>query len=140
MTTAHLLSKLDRVRQTGPGRWLAACPAHDDRRASLSIRELENGRVLVHDFAGCDVDAVVGAIGLTVSDLFPPRDSVKYERQSRHSIHPADALAALAHEALIVLVTARSVASGDALNQSDLDRLSLAVSRISAATGVCNGH
>ena len=46
-----LLSKLDGVKRTGPGRWLAKCPAHEDRRASLAIREGDVGKTLVHCFA-----------------------------------------------------------------------------------------
>jgi hypothetical protein len=55
MTADALLHKLDGVRRTGTDRWIAKCPAHDDRRASLSIRELNDGRALLHDFAGCGV-------------------------------------------------------------------------------------
>ena len=57
------------------GRGLAArCPAHDDRRASLSITEADDGRVLLRCFAGCSVNAIVEAVGLEVRDLFPPRE------------------------------------------------------------------
>src|SRR5580765_7266512 len=64
MTAELLLSKLDGVRSRGPDAWLARCPAHDDRRPSLSIRELPDGRLLVHDFAGCSVEDVLTALGL----------------------------------------------------------------------------
>ena len=50
MTADRLRSRLHRAKQTGPGRWLASCPAHDDRRASLSIRELDDGTVLIRCF------------------------------------------------------------------------------------------
>ena len=43
MIAAKLLDRLPGVRKTGPGRWIAPCPAHEDRRPSLSIRELEDG-------------------------------------------------------------------------------------------------
>ena len=64
MTVDVLLSKLDSIRQMGPGRWLARCPAHEDRRASLSVRELDDGTVLVHDFAGCSIFEIVAAAGI----------------------------------------------------------------------------
>ena len=41
MTAATILDRLDGVRPTGDGRWIARCPAHDDRSPSLSIREAE---------------------------------------------------------------------------------------------------
>lgn len=42
-----LLSRLDGVKEAGPGKWIARCCAHEDRKPSLSIREVED-RVLVH--------------------------------------------------------------------------------------------
>ncbi len=75
MTVDVLLTRLDAVRQVGPGRWLARCPAHDDRHASLSLRELDDGRVLVHDFAGCSVEDVLAAAGLTFDALYPEQAS-----------------------------------------------------------------
>jgi hypothetical protein len=38
---------------------MACCPAHDDRNPSLSVRRAPDGRVLVHCFAGCSLDAVL---------------------------------------------------------------------------------
>jgi hypothetical protein len=67
-----LTSKLHGAKKAGNG-WVARCPAHDDRRASLSIGEGEDGRVLVHCHAGCDTSAVLAAVGLKMADLFPPK-------------------------------------------------------------------
>lgn len=39
--------------RTGRG-WAAKCPCHNDRRASLSITEGEDGRLLMNCFAGCE--------------------------------------------------------------------------------------
>lgn len=77
MTPAErLLERLEAVRETGPGRWLARCPSHEDGRPSLSIREGDDGRVLAHCFAGCPVEEIVSAVGLELSDLFPPREKL----------------------------------------------------------------
>jgi hypothetical protein len=54
MIADTMLSRLDGVRRTGADRWLALCPAHDDKRPSLSVREIDN-RVLVHCWADCTV-------------------------------------------------------------------------------------
>lgn len=66
---ARVLERLQLVQRSGQG-WSARCPAHRDDRASLSIGEGRDGRVLIHCFAGCDVTEVVDAIGLRMSDLF----------------------------------------------------------------------
>lgn len=57
------------VKDLGHGRWSAQCPAHDDRDPSLSIKECEDGTVLVHCFAGCPTNAVVESIGWQMSML-----------------------------------------------------------------------
>jgi hypothetical protein len=65
-----VLSKLPSAKRNGQG-WHARCPAHDDRRASLSIAEGDDGRALLHCHAGCEPDAICGAIQLRPADLFP---------------------------------------------------------------------
>ena len=52
MSADALLSRLDGVKKTGHGQWIARCPAHEDRSPSLSIAEKDD-RVLVHCHAGC---------------------------------------------------------------------------------------
>jgi putative DNA primase/helicase len=66
-----LLARLEGVRPAGPNSWVARCPAHEDRDPSLSIT-LRDGRVLIHCFAGCAPDEVLGAVGLTWKDLRAP--------------------------------------------------------------------
>ena len=66
----RVLARLPSARRSGKG-WQARCPAHDDRRPSLSISEGADGRALVHCHAGCSKDAVLAALGLTGDDLRP---------------------------------------------------------------------
>ena len=70
MTTQDILSRLQGVKG-GHGQWTARCPAHDDRQNSLSVGEGDDGRVLLRCHAGCDVDRITAALGLSSSDLFP---------------------------------------------------------------------
>ena len=63
------LPRLRGVRRNGAG-WLALCPAHDDREPSLSLREGEDGRVLLKCFSGCPAEDVCRALGLQVAALF----------------------------------------------------------------------
>lgn len=57
------------ARKSGAN-WLARCPAHQDRSPSLSIREGDDGRVLLHCFAGCPTESICSALGIKLSDLF----------------------------------------------------------------------
>ena len=65
-----LLSKLPDAKRNGKS-WYARCPAHDDRRPSLSIAEGDDGRALVHCHTGCTTQAIIDAMGLNLIDLMP---------------------------------------------------------------------
>jgi hypothetical protein len=51
-------------------KWMAHCPAHEDRTPSLQVSEGREGKALVHCFAGCEPEAVLGALALEWNDLF----------------------------------------------------------------------
>jgi hypothetical protein len=93
-TISKVLELLQGVRRSGSG-WAARCPAHEDEKASLSVSEGEDGRVLIHCFAGCAAEAIVHAVGLEMGDLFPkdgcatPADERATLQQSRGKPQPA---------------------------------------------------
>ena len=132
MSADEILSRLSGVKRTGAGRWIAKCPAHADGHASLSIRELDDGRVLLHDFAGCSVAEILGAIGLDFGDLFPERLG-HHLPPERRPFAAADALRAVAFEGLVVSCAAAALASGEPLSDLDRDRLLTAAARVEAA-------
>lgn len=132
--THPLIDRLERVRETGAGRYLASCPAHKDRSPSLSIRLLDDGRVLLHCFAGCEVEDVVGSVGMTVSDLFPDRPLTQTAiKGSPFKLKPAEALMLLGHESFVVGLLAEELATlmraGDTPSELALARLRAAVGR-----------
>ena len=98
----QVLSQLKGVRTSMHG-WRACCPAHADRKPSLSIGLGEHGQVLLKCFAGCSLDSIVEAIGLTMTDLFP-EESPAPDGQSaplgktHHPTHPTLTLVDLALE------------------------------------------
>jgi hypothetical protein len=134
MSAANLIEHLDGVRATGDGRWIARCPAHDDSHPSLSVRELADGRVLVHCFGGCSVEDVLQAAGVTFESLFPARP-IAHGATERRPFPAIDALRCIAFEALVVLTSAAGVK--ESLDTPARDRLSLASSRIQAALDAC---
>ena len=70
------LPKQARRREISEGRTdRADVPAHDDRKASLSVSEGDGGRILLKCHAGCEADAIAGALGLTMADLFVEKRS-----------------------------------------------------------------
>lgn len=130
--TDTLLQRLDGVRSNGEGRWSARCPAHEDRSPSLSVRELDDGKILLHCFSGCDVAAVLSALGLDMAALFPPRE-IQHGKPERRPFPAVDILKAIAFEATVVCVAASTLLAGEAFNNTDRDRLTLAAARIHAA-------
>lgn len=132
MSAETLLSRLKRVKRTGAGRYQARCPAYDDRGLSLSIMELDDGRTLVHCFAGYDGHSVLSATGLIFSGLSPEKE-IQHGKQERRPFAAADVLRAIAFEALVVTVAASSLLAGHPFTEVDRDWLVLSVGRIQAA-------
>jgi hypothetical protein len=130
MAVEALLARLEKVKGRN-GSWTACCPAHADKSPSLAIRE-ESGKVLLHCFGGCEVSAIVGAVGMDMTDLFPPSEP-KYQPQPKVRFFASDLLRVIALEAAIVSVAAYDMARGKTLPKVDLDRLQLAYERINAA-------
>ena len=69
MDVHDILQRLHGVKG-GSGQWSARCPAHDDKRQSLSISQGKDGRVLLRCHAGCSVDSICANLGISVKDLF----------------------------------------------------------------------
>lgn len=67
----RILQRLEDVRKHGTGQYMSKCPAHQDRSPSLSLYFHNDGRILIHCFAGCQTSDILAAIGLSMTDLFP---------------------------------------------------------------------
>jgi hypothetical protein len=130
-----LLSRLTGVKGRN-GNYTARCPAHEDKSPSLAVKE-QDGKILVHCFAGCSVENIVGAVGMDVTDLFPPPVPT-YKPQPRVKFFASDLLRVVALEAAIVSVAAYDMARGKSLPKPDLDRLQLAYQRINDAMEAAN--
>lgn len=66
----EFVSRLDGVKKSSTG-YMACCPAHEDRHQSLSVSIGENGAIIAYCHAGCDIQKILSAIELEVSDLYP---------------------------------------------------------------------
>ncbi len=145
MSAATLLDRLNRPKQTGPGRWIARCPAHQDSSPSLSIRELDDGRILLHDFGGCGTDEVLAALGLTMSDLFPKplpgSGPAGGYAPSRSRIPARDLLEVIDHEVMAATLMLSFVEQQSGVcTQSQLQRLVQATARIGQARDHSHGR
>lgn len=138
MSLERLLGSLKKLKKTGPDKWIACCPAHDDRSPSLAIKD-DSGTVLVHCFGGCPLEDVLGAVGLGPADLFPPKPyspqgyQEKPVRVGSVRFTALDALRCCAGEASIALILACDQAEGKVLSPDERVRLLTAVTRMDAA-------
>jgi hypothetical protein len=108
----------------------------------LSIREADDGKVLLKCWAGCGASDIVGALGLSLSDLFPGDRRTLHQ----HGIEPMrrpfdyrDALQGIAHEATVARLIVEAVNSGQEMDIDSLDRLALAEERIDDALRAAGG-
>jgi hypothetical protein len=110
----------------GKGRYMACCPAHEDRSPSLSIKECEDGRLLVHCFAGCPVSDVLEAVGLSMASLFP--DSMRSHHKPGLPYWKMERLKAKReHERAVLVLILSDAANGMPVNA---EREALAKDRI----------
>jgi hypothetical protein len=134
--TDQILSKLERVKHNGKGKWLACCPAHVDKSPSLAIKETDDGKILIHCFSGCHVSEIVGAIGLELSDLMP--DDPLYKKGSKPPVfNRYEMFDRLAFEVIILSIAVRQLLNGKTLDANDLLRVAQAESTINDITMEC---
>jgi hypothetical protein len=136
---AKILDRLQRVKQTRAGNYLAACPCCQSKRGRpISVRELDDGRVLLYPFCGCETGVVLEALGLTLSDLFP--DGCLGELKATHSGIPArDLLEVVSEEVTKVAVIAADMLERKAISDADWQLLARAAARIGQARDHAHG-
>ena len=116
----NLLPRLEKLKKTNQDKWTALCPAHDDRTPSLSVRELDDGKVLLTCWAGCSIGEIVAALGLHLRDLFPSN--------GRQSCGPSKL--AIRHEQNVFKIGAALIEKGHKLSPTDQARFELSRTRL----------
>jgi len=84
-------------RRNGSG-WSAKCPAHEDKNPSLSVDKGVDGRVLMTCHAGCPVEAITDALGLSLGDLFSKTDGTKRTKRIDRTYEYVDASGAVQYQ------------------------------------------
>jgi hypothetical protein len=62
MNAFRVATALGGAQRTSGGGWLARCCCHKDRTPSLSLRDGEDGTLLVHCFAGCRAEDILAEL------------------------------------------------------------------------------
>lgn len=118
---------------------MASSPTREDRHPSLAIRELDDGRLLVHDFGGDDVGQVLSAVGLSLADLYPASNHSPM-KPSKRPFNASDLLALVAFETSVAVVVCSDVLHNRAVSVADFNRLLMAAQRLSHAAEVCHAY
>lgn len=136
MNINDFLGYFERSYRSGKDEYQCLCPAHNDKTASLSIKNLPDERILIHCFAGCAANDILGAVGLTFDDIVPKRLG-DFKPVSK-PFNPYAVLKAISNETLLVALAGLEVANGKTLPQEDKDRLMIAVNRLREAYQICH--
>jgi len=132
MSIDTLVSRLDGVKETGHGKFVARCPAHDDRSPSLAIKDGDDGRILLHCFSGCETEDVLSALGLTFADVMPERIGTEHSyKPMRQRFDARQVLECVSHEVIVICLIAEKYAS--VIGDEDEARLMLAAARLNTA-------
>lgn len=83
MRLTDLLSRLDGIKPRGADKFIARCPAHQDRNPSLSIQDGHKA-ILLRCWSGCALAAITDKLGIAIKDLF--HDALPDPRQRMAAI------------------------------------------------------
>lgn len=92
MVLSDFLSRLEGVKPQGD-QYIARCPAHQDKKASLSVGVGADGKILLNCFANCSTENIVKAMKLEMKDLFmddpkpysPPKQPTARTKEAEYS-------------------------------------------------------
>jgi hypothetical protein len=132
----RLLSRLEKVTEKSKGQYAALCPAHDDKNPSLSVTAKDD-RILIHCFAGCDVEEVLASVNLSLSDLFDKplthrgKPIPKRDRWDARML-----LREIRDESVVVVLAATDMLQQKTLPPEDYKRLRKAADRIADIAGM----
>jgi hypothetical protein len=133
-----LLSRLDGVRQVKSNGWMSRCPAHSGEGRSLAITDKDNGYILIHCFAHeCEVSDILGAVGMSVGDLFPERLPDRSYTPAKHAIPSIDVLRVMRQELSVVQVLMSDFEAGRLTHES-LERGLVCAQRLQKALDLCS--
>lgn len=137
MSAEALVSRLEKARRIGAGRWSACCPAHPDRTPSLRIRELDDGRVLVKCFGqDCSFQDIVSAAGVDMDEMFPPTPpKLEGHKPERRPFIPSDVFGIVQMESTVVSLIGFDLHKNKQISETDYERLLVAAERLQRIAG-----
>jgi hypothetical protein len=87
--------------------------------------------VLIHCFAGCDIQNILGAVGLSLDDIVPQR--IDLLKPIGKAYNPFAILKNMKDEALFVYMCATHIEQGEKLETSDKEKLLDTITKLKEA-------
>lgn len=135
-----------REQRNGKGARIT-CAACGTKSYKVALAEGADGTVLLHAFCGHSPLEVLGAMGLSLSDLFVRRDFRTMSREERGHMRQAAliprwraALEVLSHESTVLLIAATKMGDGNALDDAELTRMRVAALKVFDSGEVLNAR
>lgn len=138
MSVNKLLNNLQKVKRTGEGKWIACCPSHNDRTASLAITDNGDGRILINCFAGCDTYSILRSVGLEWADVMPEKSIGNNEKPIKQIIYASDALRIIRFESQVMLAIAYDITKTGIADLEMIKRMERSMQTINKAYEAAN--
>lgn len=138
MSIESFLSRLNKVRSNGNGKYMAQCPCHADKTASLAINDMGDGRILINCFAGCDTYSILRSVSLDWDAVMPDKSPSETYKPVKQVIYATEGMQLIRFEAQIVTYCAFKLKNNTPLSVDDLSRLEVAMQRINKAMELCD--
>ena len=119
MSIQKVVDRLDFCKSAGANKWMARCPAHDDRGPSLSLTEKPHkvtGELtpLIYCHAGCSSEDVLAAVGLGWEDVLP--EKLEHNPATRYHA-PRETV-----DSLVIELAEHDREQGKRLSKADIER------------------
>ena len=115
MNIHEIIGYFEKAYKSGENEYQCLCPAHNDKNASLGVKQLSDGRI-----------AVAGTPAIVE---FKP---------VRKAFNPYSVLKTVSHETLLVALASIELSKGKTLPLEDHKRLMLAAERLRQAYSLCH--
>lgn len=137
---AYFISRLSKVKRTGQGKFIAACPCHNDKSPSLGITEKPDGVILINCF-GCGASGldVCQTLDIDPVNLFPSSNNPKYEKQYRSGFSAWQVLYALKSDLIRLLIISSDLKKAEVITTDDRDFISEVILRINSGIQYMDG-
>ena len=124
------LSRLAKVHRLGDNRYIACCPAHDDRNPSMSI-SIEDDKLLTYCHAmQCSHEDILAAVGMKIGDFYDDAGKAAYRAACAAPFEPQKSTTQEAVDRAVICIARDKLKAGNLLSLEDHARYKVAVERL----------